>query len=293
MPRPGQDEGSYPAMATVSTIKAGPKFSFGTAGLNTPTTPRGTAKEATVSSQVSPRGRLPVRGLEIPGPGAYENRYLGRRPTTQKQWPFGCSTATGRFEAPESTPGPGDYESKPGSMHVQQLATGRPQSGNGMEMPGFGSSTARKIVSSPRSLSPNASVSSTKNAQHGGTPSEVGPGTYDSRKPSLARAAGAKFAASQRFAPPERTTSPGPGEYDPPAKSRPKAHRFPNTNPRPSIMAAASKTRTPGPACYDTLTSTRGNIKRTPGYSMCGRPQETRETSPGPTDYGGAYTLFR
>eukprot|EP00439_Symbiodinium_sp_Y106_P063124 s3316_g9.t1 len=33
-------------MATVSTIKAGPKFSFGTAGLNTPTTPRGTVKEA-------------------------------------------------------------------------------------------------------------------------------------------------------------------------------------------------------------------------------------------------------
>ncbi|CAE7194491.1 unnamed protein product [Symbiodinium sp. KB8] len=215
-----------------------------------------------------------------------------RRQASEDEWKGSRTASSGDRRSFQSVCGRSSRRLKFRKQgHVQQLATGRPQSGNGMEMPGFGSSTARKIVSSPRSLSPNASVSSTKNAQHGGTPSEVGPGTYDSRKPSLARAAGAKFAASQRFAPPERTTSPGPGEYDPPAKSRPKAHRFPNTNPRPSIMAAASKTRTPGPACYDTLTSTRGNIKRTPGYSMCGRPQETRETSPGPTDYGGAYTL--
>ncbi|CAE7724277.1 unnamed protein product [Symbiodinium pilosum] len=43
------------------------------------------------------------------------------RPSTQASWPFGCSTATGRFETPESTPGPGDYESKPGSISTKQM----------------------------------------------------------------------------------------------------------------------------------------------------------------------------
>mmetsp|Transcript_41233 Transcript_41233/g.76700 ORF Transcript_41233/g.76700 Transcript_41233/m.76700 type:complete len:299 (-) Transcript_41233:145-1041(-) len=298
MPRVNHDGGSYPAMAVASTIKAGPKFSFGTAGLKPPATPRGSEKEASVTSQASPRGRLPVRGLETPGPGAYEAGYLGRRPSTQANWPFGCSTATGRFVTPEPSPGPGDYEAKLGSMHVQQIGVGRPQSGNGMEMPGFGSSTARKIVSSPRSPSPTASVSTkaTQPQWTGGTPTDVGPGSYEAQRLSLARAAGAKFAAARRFDPPDRTSSPGPGEYDPPSRRRPMGHRFPNTGSRQSVSAQStskSGTSTPGPAAYDTVAATQTTAKRMPGYSMRGRPKEVRETSPGPADYGGAYTLFR
>ena len=56
------------------------------------------------------------------------NAVARRRPTTQKQWPFGCSTATGRFEAPESTPGLGSqrllHSGKlllPGSLEARGL----------------------------------------------------------------------------------------------------------------------------------------------------------------------------
>ena len=36
---------------------------------------------------------------------------------SQSNWPFGCSAQLGRLEPPrEITPGPGDYESKPGAL---------------------------------------------------------------------------------------------------------------------------------------------------------------------------------
>lgn len=302
--RPGGS--AYPAMTKISTIKAGPKFSFGTAGLRASLTPRdrGLAAQdptSSVGSQGSPRGQIPIRGLVTPGPGTYEVKPMEKH-ISQASWPFGCSTQLGRLETPrEVTPGPGEYEAKPGAMRARLRghAAGRPQSGHG-EAAGFGSSTARKIASSPRSLSPNASVQSTKPQPNwnGGTPGEVGPGTYNTDKLSLARAAGARFGASHRFSPPDRASSPGPGAYETSVRSLTKGHQFQRaavTTSRPSIPDSSSKSgpvATPGPAAYDTVAATRSTKKRMPGYSMRGRAQETRETSPGTADYGGHYTLF-
>lgn len=306
MPRvaPAGQGAAYPAMTKVSTIKAGPKFSFGTAGLRTAFSPRDAggcgAKESSVGSQAaqaSPRGPIPVKSLQTPGPGAYEVKPVEKQ-NTQASWPFGCSTQLGRLETPrEITPGPGDYESKPGAMRGRQYrGAGRPQS-NGLEAQGFGSSTARKIAS-PRSLSPSASVQSTKPSStwNTGTPGDVGPGTYNADKLSLARAAGARFGASHRFSPPERTGAPGPGSYENTKKSLTKGHQFGNSVVSRNSIVDASSTKpgatTPGPAYYDTVPATRSTKKRMPGFSMPGRGKETRETSPGPADYGGHYTLF-
>lgn len=306
MPRvaPAGQGAAYPAMTRVSTIKAGPKFSFGTAGLRTAFSPRDAggcgAKESSVGSQAaqaSPRGPIPVKSLQTPGPGAYEVKPVEKQ-NTQASWPFGCSTQLGRLETPrEITPGPGDYESKPGAMRGRQYrGAGRPQS-NGLEAQGFGSSTARKIAS-PRSLSPSASVQSTKPSStwNTGTPGDVGPGTYNADKLSLARAAGARFGASHRFSPPERTGAPGPGSYENTKKSLTKGHQFGNSVVSRNSIVDASSTKpgatTPGPAYYDTVPATRSTKKRMPGFSMPGRGKETRETSPGPADYGGHYTLF-
>ncbi|CAK9032519.1 unnamed protein product, partial [Durusdinium trenchii] len=131
---------------------------------------------------------------------------------------------------------------------------------------------ARKIASSPRSLSPNASVQSTKPQPNwnGGTPGEVGPGTYNTDKLSLARAAGARFGASHRFSPPDRASSPGPGAYETSVRSLTKGHQFQRaavTTSRPSIPDSSSKSgpvATPGPAAYDTVAATRSTKKRMP-----------------------------
>lgn len=306
MPRvaPGPGSHAYPAMTKVSTIKAGPKFSFGTAGLKATFTPRPdggfAAKESSVGSHAtSPRGPVPVvpvKSLYTPGPGAYEVKPVEKR-NTQASWPFGCSTQLGRLETPrEITPGPGDYEAKPGAMRGRHRASGRQQN-NGVEAQGFGSSTARKIAS-PRSLSPSASIQSTKPSSNwnGGTPGEVGPGSYNNDKLSLARAAGARFGATHRFSPPERTAAPGPGSYETSNKSLTKGHQFGNSAVSRNCVVDETSTKsgvaTPGPAHYDTVAATRSTKKRMPGYSMPGRGKETRETSPGPADYGGHYTLF-
>eukprot|EP00435_Cladocopium_sp_Y103_P046767 s2755_g13.t1 len=178
----------------------------------------------------------------------------------------------------------------------QYRGAGRPQS-NGVEAQGFGSSTARKIAS-PRSLSPSASVQSTKPSStwNSGTPGDVGPGTYNADKLSLARAAGARFGASHRFSPPERTGAPGPGSYENTKKSLTKGHQFGNSVVSRNSIVDASSTKpgatTPGPAYYDAVAATRSTKKRMPGFSMPGRGKDTRETSPGPADYGGHYTLF-
>jgi len=124
----------------------------------------------------------------------------------------------------------------------------------------------------------------------------VGPGSYNADKLSLARAAGARFAASQRFerAPAERS-SPGPGAYETSTGGAAKGHRFPNHQSRASYLAQSADTKgvaTPGPAAYDTIHAAQSTKKRMPGFSMPGRYKEASETSPGPSDYG-YYTTFR
>eukprot|EP00931_Biecheleriopsis_adriatica_P124268 TRINITY_DN9938_c0_g1_i1.p1 TRINITY_DN9938_c0_g1~~TRINITY_DN9938_c0_g1_i1.p1 ORF type:complete len:326 (+),score=32.49 TRINITY_DN9938_c0_g1_i1:65-979(+) len=304
MPRQRSPDAGSPAMFHVSTIKATPKFSFSKAGLrppSTPLSPRGSPRLSGArstgslverpSQQQASRGIVSPQGLDTPGPGAYQHREFSTKPAGPAAWPFGCSTSTGRLDPPrEFTPGPGDYDA---SLSVNSARGRVPQRGprvDAMPGTGFGSSTARKISPRGRASSPETSTSS-RPAWCGSTPGEVGPGAYDQMSQ---RAQASKFANSPRFESP-RESSPGPGAYEP-NKSSPKAHRFPATGARPSLAGvcrAKQGVPTPGPGTYELSSSARSTLTSPQAWSMGTRRKEIREASPGPGDYGGAYTMFR
>eukprot|EP00931_Biecheleriopsis_adriatica_P124269 TRINITY_DN9938_c0_g2_i1.p1 TRINITY_DN9938_c0_g2~~TRINITY_DN9938_c0_g2_i1.p1 ORF type:complete len:348 (+),score=27.37 TRINITY_DN9938_c0_g2_i1:103-1044(+) len=313
MPRQRSPDVGGPAMFHVSTIKATPRFSFGKAGLRPPSTPlsphgsplgsprlngvrsAGSLAERS-SQQASSRGIVSPHGLDTPGPGAYQHRVFSTKParSSYKALPFGCSASTGRLDPPrECTPGPGDYDA---SLHVNSARRPVPQHSpreDAIPGAGFGSSTVRKISPRSRASSPEASTSS-RAAWCGSTPGEVGPGAYDHRSQ---RMQAPKFATSPRFESP-RASSPGPGWYEPNKHSpkAPKVHRFSITGARSSLAGvcrAKQGAPTPGPGTYDLAAAAKSTRASPQAWSMGTRRKEAREASPGPGDYGGAYTMFR
>lgn len=328
-PRRGKSpDAGHPYMAVPSTIKATPRYSFSRAGLGSqmpnsphrpgspgplagdyiPGCPGSTSKmpsSPNISFTSSRTGRLSHSATAVPGPGSYESKAFTSKSSKMHSWPFGQSSSTGRLEkAPSCTPGPGAYEPPPLSgmspVHSPRGDGGRPLSGSGAENPGFGSSTARKISprvhhshGGPRPSSPRSVNGASGSRWCGNTPGEVGPGAYD--RAVQAKAPSAKFPTSPRFGS-SRQASPGPGSYDSEVRGQAKGCRFGATGARPSLANVCRSTgaaATPGPGSYEVGFATEATKVTPQAFSMGGRGKDTLQTSPGPGDYGGSYTMFR
>mmetsp|Transcript_52435 Transcript_52435/g.93452 ORF Transcript_52435/g.93452 Transcript_52435/m.93452 type:complete len:239 (-) Transcript_52435:95-811(-) len=203
------------------------------------------------------KARTSGRSIETPGPGSYT--HSDPDVNKYKRAPgYGFGVASREGYRPASAPGPGAYSPR----DKKALAASW----------GFGTSGRRGV---PARMD------------------QPGPGCYNT--PSRIGNEGPKYSASPRREMNLNASTPGPGSYDSvnpravsprgtPAAGSSAKWGF-GTSPREGRSLAIN----PGPGAYDGRSYTDNG----PKYSFRGRtgPNNPR-SSPGPGEYGGAYTQF-
>lgn len=243
-------------LACLSTVAAGPKWSFGG------------------------RTNRPSSAVPVPGPGAY-NPHFELSKETAPQYGFGSQKRGGIAGGKQSSPGPGAYQPQynRGKQAASWTMGGRlgPSGGRSLT-PGPG--TYSNVI--PKSSSPAYGIGTSSRTTFS-APNSPGPGAYDAAKNFGGQSPQWSVGVSQRSQITNlKVSSPGPGTYNPPALTGSGGPMYSMAS-RPH---GVTKDRTPGPGTY----TPRCPEKESNKFSFSGRTPLARVggDAPGPGTYNPA-----